>query len=125
MSYPKPWKSYADQLDQLIGQGMFVTDRARALDYLERIGFYRLSSYWFAFRERSEPLCLLDEHGRKPKKVREERIRRKSRRACMVAIMSSGAVPPSPGQQRHAKVCLTDRSTKLGKDYPAQKKHAG
>ena len=34
MSYPKPWKSYADQLDQLIDRGMAVTDRARALDYL-------------------------------------------------------------------------------------------
>ncbi len=74
MSYPKPWKSYAEQLDQLIRRGMVVTDRARALDYLERIGYYRLSGYWFAFRERSAPLCLLDEHGRKPKKVREERI---------------------------------------------------
>ena len=74
MSYPKLWKSYAQQLDQLIDRGMAVTDRARALDYLKRIGYYRLSGYWFAFRERSEPLCLLDEHGRKPKKVREERI---------------------------------------------------
>lgn len=53
---------------------MAVTDRARALDYLERIGYYRLSGYWFAFRKRSEPLCLLYEHGHKPKKVREERI---------------------------------------------------
>ena len=74
MSYPKPWKSYSDQLDQLIDRGMAVTDRARALDYLERIGYYRLSGYWFAFRERSAPLCLLDGQGRKPKKVREERI---------------------------------------------------
>ncbi|WP_201211388.1 Abi family protein [Rhodocyclus purpureus] len=74
MSYPKPWMSYADQLNQLIGRGMLVTDRARALDYLERIGYYRLSGYWFAFRERSGPLCLVDEHGRKPKKVREERV---------------------------------------------------
>lgn len=74
MSYLKPWKSYAEQLDQLIGRGLTVTDRERALDYLERIGYYRLSGYWFAFRERSEPLCLLNEDGRKPKKVREERI---------------------------------------------------
>ena len=43
MIYPKPWSSYADQLDQLIERGMAVTDRARALDYLERIGYYRLS----------------------------------------------------------------------------------
>ena len=74
MSYLKPWKSYADQLEQLIGRGMIISDRARALDYLKRIGYYRLSGYWFAFRERSEPLCLLDEHGSKPTKVRIERI---------------------------------------------------
>ncbi|MCL2656129.1 MAG: Abi family protein [Betaproteobacteria bacterium] len=74
MSYSKPWKSYDDQLDLLIERGMTVTDRPHAIDYLERIGYYRLSGYWFAFRERSEPLCLLGEDGRKPKKIREERI---------------------------------------------------
>lgn len=74
MSYPKSWKSYADQLQQLIDRGMGVTDRPRALEHLERIGYYRLSGYWFAMRERSGPLCLLDEHGRKPNKFREERI---------------------------------------------------
>lgn len=74
MSYRKSWMSYAEQLQQLIDRGMAVTDQARALEHLERIGYYRLSGYWFALRERSELLCLLDEHGRKPCKVREERI---------------------------------------------------
>lgn len=74
MTYPKPWKTYDEQLDQLLARGMVVTDRARALDCLERIGYYRLSGYWFAFRERSGVLCLLDEHGKKPAKVREEHI---------------------------------------------------
>lgn len=81
MSYPKPWKSYADQLDQLMARGMLVTDRALALDYLERIGYYRLSGYWFACRERSGPLCLLDAQGRRPGKVRVERIALDSFRA--------------------------------------------
>lgn len=74
MSYRKSWMSYAEQLQRLIDRGMAVTDQARALEHLERIGYYRLSGYWFALRERSELLCLLDEHGRKPCKVREERI---------------------------------------------------
>jgi hypothetical protein len=47
MAYDKPWKSYQDQLDQLIQRGMIVTDRAKALHYLERIGYYRLSGYWY------------------------------------------------------------------------------
>lgn len=74
MTYPKSWKSYADQIDLLIQRGMTITDRARALDYLERIGYYRLSGYWFAFRERSGLLCLLDVNGEKPEKVQEQRI---------------------------------------------------
>ena len=74
-TYPKPWKSYQEQLDQLIERGMIVTDNARALDYLERIGYYRLSGYWFAFRERTELCCPLDPHsGKKPKKVRQDRL---------------------------------------------------
>lgn len=71
MSYTKPWKSYEDQLEQLISRGMIVTDQVRALDYLERIGYYRLSGYWFAFRKRSE-VSLSDEHNCKSKKARTE-----------------------------------------------------
>lgn len=68
--YTKPWVSYADQLDLLTSRGLAVTDRPRALEYLQRIGYYRLSGYWFPFRERSEPLILLSEHGRKPARKR-------------------------------------------------------
>lgn len=68
-TYPKPWKSYQEQLDQLIARGMSVTDNAKALDYLERIGYYRLSGYWFAFRERTELCCPLDPHsGKSPRR---------------------------------------------------------
>lgn len=74
MPYPKPWTSYAEQVDQLIARGMLVENREKALDCLERIGYYRLSGYWFAFRERSGKLVLLDEQGRKPKKIKVETI---------------------------------------------------
>ncbi len=53
MSYTKPWKSQEDQLDLLAMRGMDVTDRDRARECLKRIGYYRLSGYWFAFRDRS------------------------------------------------------------------------
>ncbi|EHQ52209.1 Abi family protein [Ectothiorhodospira sp. PHS-1] len=66
--YPKPWKSYEEQLDLLISRGLAVTNRAKALDYLQRIGYYRLSGYWYPFRERSGPFIFLDELGRKPAK---------------------------------------------------------
>jgi abortive infection bacteriophage resistance protein len=74
MTYAKPWKSYAEQLGLLIARGMLVTDHALALDYLERIGYYRLSGYWFAFRERSGPLVLLNENCRKPAKIKTETL---------------------------------------------------
>lgn len=60
MSYSKPWNSFEEQLDKLIARGLHVSDRDKALSCLQRIGYYRLSGYWFAFRERSGPCCLLD-----------------------------------------------------------------
>ncbi|MFA6928695.1 MAG: Abi family protein [Lentisphaeria bacterium] len=66
MAYEKPWKSYEDQLNQLIQRRLVVTHRTKALEYLERIGYYRLSGYWFPFRERSGTCCpLIAPIGRK------------------------------------------------------------
>lgn len=47
MAYSKPWQSYEEQLDLLISRGLAVTDRPKALEYLQRIGYHCLSSgYW-------------------------------------------------------------------------------
>ena len=70
MSYPKPWLSLDEQLDKLRSRGMQVSDPDKALSYLHRIGYYRLSGYWFAFRERSGPCCVWDaRHDRRQGKV--------------------------------------------------------
>lgn len=66
MAYSKPWQSYEEQLNLLESRGLRVTDRPKAEAYLNRIGYYRLSGYWFPFRERSGLLTLLDERSRKP-----------------------------------------------------------
>lgn len=50
MAYNRPWKSFAEQLALLKSRGMVVTDEAAALSYLERIGYYRLTAYWYPFR---------------------------------------------------------------------------
>lgn len=50
MAYKRPWKSFTDQLQQLKDRGMIITDDAAALSYLERIGYYRLTAYWYSFR---------------------------------------------------------------------------
>ena len=61
MSYVKPWISVEEQLDQLIERGLQVSDRDKALNYLNRIGYYRLSGYWFAFRLRDTTAKLTDD----------------------------------------------------------------
>lgn len=50
MTYSRPWRSFEDQLALLESRGMNVGDRAAALAYLERVGYYRLSAYWYPFR---------------------------------------------------------------------------
>ncbi|MHB8116086.1 MAG: Abi family protein [Acidithiobacillus ferrivorans] len=46
----KPWRSFADQLQQLQARGLQVENPAAALDYIERLGYYRLSGYWYPLR---------------------------------------------------------------------------
>lgn len=73
MAYSKPWLGISDQLTKLKSRGMEVSDEARALDCLERIGYYRLSGYWYDFRFRSAYCPLVPKTGGKPTKVRIER----------------------------------------------------
>lgn len=73
MAYIKPWINIADQLTQLKSRGMQVSDETKATDYLERIGYYRLSGYWYDFRTRNAYSALDPVTRGKPKKVRIER----------------------------------------------------
>lgn len=50
MSYTRPWMSFRDQLEQLRSRGMEIGDEDAALSYLERVGYYRLSAYWYPYR---------------------------------------------------------------------------
>ena len=50
IEYAKPYLDVPQQVDLLISRGMTITDRLRAEDYLRRIGYYRLSAYWYPFR---------------------------------------------------------------------------
>lgn len=51
MAYSKPYLAPAQQLDLIEARGMLVTDRERAISCLKRIGYYRLSAYWYPFRK--------------------------------------------------------------------------
>jgi len=50
----KQWRSVDEQLDLLKRRGLQVEDDVAALNYLQRIGYYRLSGYWY-------PLRVIDE----------------------------------------------------------------
>jgi abortive infection bacteriophage resistance protein len=46
----KKWLNYHDQLSLLESRGMLIGDFQKTLDYLKRVGYYRLSAYWYPFR---------------------------------------------------------------------------
>jgi len=47
----KPWKSIDEQLEILRSRGLEIEDDDRAKRYLTRLGYYRLSGYWYPFRQ--------------------------------------------------------------------------
>ncbi|AOS61649.1 abortive infection bacteriophage resistance protein [Actinoalloteichus hymeniacidonis] len=47
----KEFLPYKDQLDLLVQRGMDVGDREYAADFLRRVNYYRLSGYWYPFRQ--------------------------------------------------------------------------
>lgn len=49
--YSKPYLSLAGQLTLIKKRGLQVADEAAAIDCLHRNGYYRLSAYWYPFRE--------------------------------------------------------------------------
>ena len=51
LPYTKPPLSFDEQVDRLTGRGMTIGDRDRAREVLSHISYYRLSAYWYPFRE--------------------------------------------------------------------------
>ena len=52
--YTKPHLSFDEQLALIEGRGLSTVDREFAKAGLERLGYYRLSAYWYPFRIRYE-----------------------------------------------------------------------
>jgi abortive infection bacteriophage resistance protein len=50
MPYDRPWKSFDEQLALLRSRGLLIEDEPNALAWLQRVGYYRLSAYWYPFR---------------------------------------------------------------------------
>lgn len=49
--YTKLYLDVPQQVSLLMARGMIITDTARAAEYLRRIGYYRLSTYWYPFHK--------------------------------------------------------------------------
>ncbi|MBV8548787.1 MAG: Abi family protein [Alphaproteobacteria bacterium] len=49
--YSKPHLNFEQQIALLKSRHMMVTDEAKAKECLQRIGYYRLSGYWYPFRQ--------------------------------------------------------------------------
>lgn len=47
----KPFKTFSEQLEVLRARGLGVEDEESALAALERIGYYRLSGYFYPLRK--------------------------------------------------------------------------
>lgn len=47
----KEWKSYDEQIELLRSRGMIIDNEGDAKHFLQRVGYYRLSGYWYPFRE--------------------------------------------------------------------------
>lgn len=54
MPYTKPYLTVPQQRLLLESRGMDVPDIPKAEEYLRRIGYYRLSAYWYPFRKLSK-----------------------------------------------------------------------
>lgn len=51
---PKPYRPYREQVALLRERGMHVPDEGAAVRELRLVNYYRLSGYWYAFRESSD-----------------------------------------------------------------------
>jgi abortive infection bacteriophage resistance protein len=60
-TYKKPHLTFEQQLELLTSRGLEVTDTAAALEYLRRIGYYRLSGYLYPFRQLTTKAQCKDE----------------------------------------------------------------
>jgi len=52
--HTKNWKSIDEQIEILRDRGMIIEDNDHARLFLSRVGYYRLSGYWYPFRQVDE-----------------------------------------------------------------------
>lgn len=60
---PKTWKNFDEQLALLKSRGLIIVDENNAKKYLKNVGYYRLSGYFYSFRQKDlrQPKSRLDD----------------------------------------------------------------
>ncbi len=53
-NYQKPALTFEEQLEHLKNYGLIISDHDSALSQLSTISYYRLSAYWYPFRQRDK-----------------------------------------------------------------------
>ncbi|CAB0609711.1 hypothetical protein CIP107546_01744 [Corynebacterium diphtheriae] len=52
--YNKPHLTFGDQAAQLQLRGLIINNPDDCIGALEKIGYYRLSAYWYPFRKKNQ-----------------------------------------------------------------------
>ncbi len=58
--YSKPPLTFEEQLNRLIERGLIANDKSFAISKLSTISYYRLSAYWYPFRQRNSDSKVAD-----------------------------------------------------------------
>jgi abortive infection bacteriophage resistance protein len=67
--YSKPYRDVQGQIELLQQRGMVISDQTKAQAYLERLGYYRLSGYWYPFRTSDQ---VVDDNGKPATRVNDQ-----------------------------------------------------
>lgn len=80
--YPKPYETIPQLLAKLAERGMVISDHAKAESCLRRIGYYRLSGYWYPMRRSAK----IEQAGGSPKTEVEDNFRPNSDFESVLAL---------------------------------------
>jgi abortive infection bacteriophage resistance protein len=56
MKYTKPALTFSDQADLLLKRGLVAPDKQAVIEKLHAVSYYRLSAYWYTFRQPDDNL---------------------------------------------------------------------
>jgi abortive infection bacteriophage resistance protein len=83
VGYNKPHRTFEQQLELLKSRGLEVTNNEVALEYLRRLGYYRLSGYWYLCRKF---IPLTANHEKRVQSQREDQFMQGARFQDAVAL---------------------------------------